>query len=105
MIHVNNAWGRTLADAHAAGLYRVQSNGKVKMSTRPGEHQGLGLAHYLWASSPLRRYSDLDLLVRQEDAVRALGARGTPGKMRLVAAVEEERGTYLVLIDLAPLTP
>ena len=29
------------------------------MSTRPGEHQGLGLAHYLWASSPLRRYSDL----------------------------------------------
>ncbi len=29
------------------------------MSTRPGEHQGLGLAHYLWSSSPLRRYSDL----------------------------------------------
>jgi hypothetical protein len=26
-------------------------------------------------------------------------------KMRLVAAVEEERGTHLVLIDLAPLTP
>ena len=36
-----------------------RSNGKVKMSTRPGEHQGLGLAHYLWSSSPLRRYSDL----------------------------------------------
>ena len=40
-----------------------------------------------------------------DGAVRALGARGTPGKMRLVAAVEEERGTHLVLIDLAPLTP
>jgi len=25
--------------------------------------------------------------------------------MRLVAAVEDERGTHLVLIDLAPLTP
>ncbi|MEO8751480.1 MAG: RNB domain-containing ribonuclease [Casimicrobiaceae bacterium] len=59
MIHVNNTWGRLLADHGAAGLYRVQAAGKVKMSTRPGEHQGLGLTHYLWASSPLRRYSDL----------------------------------------------
>ncbi len=59
MIHVNNTWGHTLAAAGAAGLYRVQAGGKVKMSTRPGEHQGLGLTHYLWSSSPLRRYSDL----------------------------------------------
>jgi exoribonuclease II len=59
MIHVNNSWGRLLDDNGAPGLYRVQSNGKVKMSTRAGEHQGLGLSHYLWASSPLRRYSDL----------------------------------------------
>ncbi len=59
MIHVNHAWGRRLADAGAPGMYRVQAGGKVKMSTRPGEHQGLGLSHYLWASSPLRRYSDL----------------------------------------------
>jgi hypothetical protein len=40
-----------------------------------------------------------------DGAVRALGARGTSVKMRLVVAVEEERGTHLVLIDLAPLTP
>ncbi len=59
MIHVNNSWGRLLAEKGAAGLYRVQSGGKVKMSTRPGEHQGLGLTHYLWSSSPLRRYADL----------------------------------------------
>jgi len=59
MIHVNHAWGRRIADAGAPGMYRVQAGGKVKMSTRPGEHQGLGLSHYLWASSPLRRYSDL----------------------------------------------
>ena len=59
MILVNHAWGRRLADAGAPGLYRMQASGKVKMSTRPGEHQGLGLSHYLWASSPLRRYSDL----------------------------------------------
>ncbi len=59
MIHVNHTWGKRIADAGAPGLYRVQSGGKVKMSTRPGEHQGLGVSHYLWASSPLRRYSDL----------------------------------------------
>ena len=59
MIHVNSTWGQVLAAKGAAGLYRVQAGGKVKMSTRPGEHQGLGLTHYLWSSSPLRRYSDL----------------------------------------------
>ena len=26
----------------------------AELSARPGEHQGLGLSHYLWASSPLR---------------------------------------------------
>jgi exoribonuclease-2 len=59
MIHVNATWGGMLAAAGGAGLYRVQSNGKVKLATRGGEHQGLGVSHYLWASSPLRRYADL----------------------------------------------
>jgi exoribonuclease-2 len=59
MIFVNGAWGRLIGEAHVAGLYRTQVSGKVKMSTRPAQHQGLGLSHYLWASSPLRRYSDL----------------------------------------------
>jgi hypothetical protein len=40
-----------------------------------------------------------------DGAVRALGARGTSARMRLVAAVEEGRGTHLVLIDLAPSPP
>jgi exoribonuclease-2 len=48
-----------LADAHVPGLYRTQQMGKVKMSTKPEAHQGLGVEQYLWASSPLRRYSDL----------------------------------------------
>ncbi|HEY1329405.1 MAG TPA: ribonuclease catalytic domain-containing protein [Casimicrobiaceae bacterium] len=59
MIHCNATWGRMLAEAGMAGLYRIQSNGKVRFGTRPGEHQGLGVSHYLWASSPLRRYCDL----------------------------------------------
>ena len=61
------------------GFYRVQAGGKVKMSTRPGEHQGLGVAHYLWASSPLRRYSDLvnqrQLLARSSTARAAVRRR------------------------------
>jgi exoribonuclease II len=76
MIHVNHTWGRRVAQAGLPGLYRVQAGGKVKMSTRPGEHQGLGVDHYLWASSPLRRYSDL---VNQR---------------QLIAIVEEARAPY-----------
>lgn len=59
MIHINSEWGRLLAAHGVAGIYRTQSNGKVKMSTVPAPHQGLGVAQYLWASSPLRRYVDL----------------------------------------------
>jgi exoribonuclease II len=59
MIHVNSSWGKLLVDAGVPGLYRTQQTGKVRMSTKPEPHQGLGVAQYLWASSPLRRYSDL----------------------------------------------
>lgn len=59
MIHANSSWGKVLVDAGVPGLYRTQQTGKVRMSTKPEPHQGLGVAQYLWASSPLRRYSDL----------------------------------------------
>jgi len=59
MILVNSEWGRALSEAGIAGIYRVQSDGKVRMSTVPSGHQGLGVAQYIWASSPLRRYVDL----------------------------------------------
>jgi exoribonuclease-2 len=75
MIHVNSTWGQALAAKGAAGLYRVQAGGKVKMSTRPGEHQGLGLTHYLWSSSPLRRYSDL---VNQRQLLAVVAGEAPP---------------------------
>lgn len=59
MIYVNASWGKLLAEQDAIGLYRTQSNGKVKMSTRPAPHEGLGVAQYAWSSSPLRRFVDL----------------------------------------------
>ncbi len=59
MILVNTEWGRQLALNEVPALYRAQGNGKVKMSTLPAPHQGLGVLQYIWASSPLRRYPDL----------------------------------------------
>ena len=94
MIHVNSSWGRMLSDARAPGLYRVQSNGKVKMSTRPGEHQGLGLSHYLWASSPLRRYADL---VNQRQLLAVVRGEKPPypeNDAELFAALADFEATY-----------
>jgi len=59
MILVNSEWGRALAQAGVAGIYRVQSDGKVRMSTVPSGHHGLGVSQYISASSPIRRYVDL----------------------------------------------
>ena len=94
MIHVNATWGKRLADAGVAGLYRVQSGGKVKMSTRPGEHQGLGVAHYLWSSSPLRRYSDL---VNQRQLLAVTAGERPPysaNDAELHAALTDFEATY-----------
>jgi exoribonuclease II len=59
MIKANAEWGQRLAEANIAAIYRTQGNGKVSMSVEPAGHQGLGVSHYAWSSSPLRRYVDL----------------------------------------------
>ena len=70
MIFVNCTWGKLLVDNEVAGIYRTtQSNGKVKMSTVAAPHQGLGVAQYMWSSSPLRRYIDL---VNQRQIIQLL---------------------------------
>jgi exoribonuclease-2 len=94
MIHVNSTWGKLLADAGVAGLYRTQQAGKVKMSTKPEAHEGLGVEQYLWASSPLRRYSDL---VNQRQLL-ALVAEARPAyaenDAELFAAAADFEATY-----------
>jgi exoribonuclease-2 len=77
MIYANSTWGRLLADRGAAGIYRVKTGvgpaGKVRMTSVPARHIGLGVSHYAWSSSPLRRYVDL---VNQWQLVAVLaGAR------------------------------
>jgi exoribonuclease-2 len=94
MIFANATWGKALADARAPGLYRTQANGKVKMSTRASEHQGLGLAHYLWASSPLRRYSDL---VNQRQLIALASGERPPyaeNDAELFGALADFEATY-----------
>jgi exoribonuclease-2 len=94
MIHVNETWGGLLVDAGAPGLYRTQQMGKVKMSTRPEPHQRLGVAQYLWASSPLRRYSDL---VNQRQLLAVLAGEAPPyadGDAELYAAMADFEVTY-----------
>ena len=59
MIVVNSTWGDLLAEKGVPAIYRAQTVGKVRMTTAPAPHEGLGVARYVWASSPLRRYVDL----------------------------------------------
>jgi exoribonuclease-2 len=75
MIRVNSSWGKELAEADFAGIYRNQEGGKVRMSVAPGAHQGLGVSHYMWASSPLRRYIDL---VNQRQLIARLEGKPAP---------------------------
>lgn len=59
MIHVNATWGRMLAEAGIPAIYRNQRGMKTRMEAEPGAHEWLGVTHYAWSSSPLRRYCDL----------------------------------------------
>ncbi len=63
MILANSSWGAWLAELGVPGIYRSQASLapgiKVRMGTKPAPHAGMGVSHYTWASSPLRRYVDL----------------------------------------------
>lgn len=59
MIFANSTWGLWLEEHGTPGIYRSQRMGRVRMSTSPGPHDGLGVVRYTWCTSPLRRYVDL----------------------------------------------
>ncbi len=77
MIFANSTWGLWLEEHGVAGIYRSQRMGRVRMSTSPGPHDGLGVLRYAWSSSPLRRYVDL---VNQRQIISAVLGR-TPAYM------------------------
>jgi exoribonuclease-2 len=83
MILANSHWGGWLAELRRVGIYRSQSltrvggrpTGKVRMSTTPAPHDGIGVSHYAWSSSPLRRYVDL---VNQRQLIAAMSGAPPP---------------------------
>ena len=94
MIFTNREWGRQLASSETAAIYRVQGSGKVRMSTVPSGHEGLGVEQYVWASSPLRRYVDL-INQRQIIAlVRGETPPLKPGDEVLLSAMRDFEAAY-----------
>ena len=94
MILANSTWGKMLDDNDVAAIYRVQGNGKVRMTTGAGGHQGLGVSHYAWSSSPLRRYVDL---VNQWQLLALVGGDEPPfrsNSAELLSAVSDFEATY-----------
>jgi exoribonuclease-2 len=97
MIHANSHWGRWLAEQGVAGVYRSQSAGRVRMSTTPAPHDGIGVGHYAWSTSPLRRYVDL---VNQRQLLAAvLGRPPAYGRndaqlFAIVSAFDAAYGAY-----------
>jgi exoribonuclease-2 len=92
MIHVNSSWGRMLAEAGVPAIYRNQVGIKTRMETVPGKHDWLGVSHYAWSSSPLRRFSDL---ANQRQLVSLLsGAEPAYTKEELGAAARDFETAY-----------
>ena len=62
-IVANSTWGNWMAELGVPGIYRSQASlapgVKVRMGTRALPHAGIGVKSYAWATSPLRRYTDL----------------------------------------------
>lgn len=94
MIFANVSWAKLLADKGWTGMFRVQAAGKTKMSSLPGPHEGLNVPHYLWATSPLRRYSDLVNQRQLLGAVANTPAAYPRGSSELLGAVADFDATY-----------
>lgn len=75
MILVNSRWAAETAQNGVTAIYRAQDNGKVRMTTVPAKHQGLGVAQYIWSSSPLRRYIDL---INQRQLIAMVSKKPAP---------------------------
>jgi len=59
MILANSLWAEQLATQNLTGIFRSQQAARVRMSTHALPHEAIGVDHYAWCTSPLRRYVDL----------------------------------------------
>ncbi|MCL2021905.1 MAG: RNB domain-containing ribonuclease [Betaproteobacteria bacterium] len=99
MIIANTTWSGLLARHGFSCLYRAQTGGKARMTTLAQPHEGLGVPHYAWMTSPLRRYSDLinqwQLLALLRDAPPPF----LPRSAELFAALRDFETTYAAYAD------
>ena len=94
MIVANSTWGGLLAEKRVPAIYRAQTAGKVRMTTSPLPHDGLGVAQYAWSSSPLRRYVDL---INQWQLIACIGGEAPHFSAKsdaLFAALRDFELTY-----------
>ncbi len=99
MILANSSWAEMLHNAGLPGLFRVQPAGKVRMSTQSEPHIGMGVAHYGWFTSPLRRAADY---INQKQLLSLLGInepRFENGDTMLFAALRDFDTTYSAYND------
>ncbi|MCP2040611.1 exoribonuclease-2 [Neisseria sp. HSC-16F19] len=100
MILANSTWAKMLDEAGLPGLFRIQTTGKVRMSTQAQEHVGLGLQHYAWFTSPLRRAADY---INQKQLLSLLlpdtAPRFQPKDAMLFAAVGQFESAHAVYGD------
>jgi exoribonuclease-2 len=95
MILANRTWGRLLDERGVPSIYRAQGPaGRVRMTTAAAEHQGLGVSHYAWATSPLRRYVDLVNQWQLVAALRGEAPQFPAGSEQLLAALRDFELTY-----------
>lgn len=94
MILVNAFWGKTLSDNQTAGIFRSQTTGRARFSTKALPHEGLNVQHYVWATAPLRRYSDL---INQRQLLALLNNQKPPFSAKsaeLFASLRNFEATY-----------
>jgi exoribonuclease II len=103
MILANSTWGGWLAACGVPGIYRSQASlapgVKVRMSTQPGPHAGIGVASYAWSTSPLRRYVDLVnqwqiVACARAGRTAALIAPFKPKDVQLLATIADFDASY-----------
>lgn len=104
MILANRLWAEQLATHSVTGIFRSQQAGRVRMSTYPGPHEAIGVDHYAWCTSPLRRYVDLInqrqlIAIAQHGVSAALVAPYQPKDADLFAVVSAFEGQYAIWSD------
>ena len=100
MILANSTWAKMLDEKELPGLFRVQPAGKVRMSTKSEPHIGMGVQHYGWFTSPLRRAADY---INQKQLISLIDDSAEPlyqnSDAELFAALRDFEAAYTAYAD------